>query len=140
MSPAGYSLQIDRSDLDRYLADGKAAIATVIDELASELESRIGEESASASVRVAQSWEVQPGGSPDERRVVSDVFFAALLARGTRGHGPATAPAMVFTVNGDTVRASFVQGIPANPFHERAIASTEAAADGIIEQLVAGLG
>lgn len=139
MTAAGFTLEIDRDDLDRYLENGRTAIAGLVDELASELESRVGEESASASARVAASWDVAPGRSADERRVVSDVFFAAFLARGTRGHGPASAQAMTFTVNGDFVRASFVAGIPANPFHERAIAGTEAAADGIIEQLVAGL-
>jgi hypothetical protein len=139
MTAKGFTLEIDRDDMDRYLADGKTAIAQLVDELASELESRIGEESASASARVAASWEVEPGPSADERRVVSDVFFAAFLARGTKGHDAATASVMQFTVDGNFVRASFVAGIPANPFHERAIAATEAAADGIIEQLIAGI-
>ena len=139
MTAPAMTVTVDRTDLDRYLADGKHAIAELVDELAKELDERLREESAGASKRVAASWEVEPGPSADERRVVSDVFFAAFLARGTAGHGPTKARAMTFEIKGDFVRAAFVAGIPANPFHERAIDATEAAASGIVEQLIAGL-
>lgn len=134
-----FTVEVDRHDLDRYLAAAKAGIGTLVDELAKKLKTELKAESESASKKVSDSWQIEPSDSPDERRVESDVFYAGFLARGTKGHGPTKAPRLVFSVKGNVVSPRFVAGIHADPFHERAIASTEAATAGIIDRLIAGI-
>jgi hypothetical protein len=130
-------LSVDDVELLRALDGAVDAVAAAIDEMAAELRDQVATESAGASRRVGDSWEVLRDGP--ERRVSSDVFFAAFLARGTRGHGPRRAPRLVFAIDGDVIRTGFVAGISANPFDMRAITATEARSEDVIARLIGGL-
>lgn len=136
--PERLYLEIDDADVRRMLEQGRLRLDKLVNEMAEELQRQVAKESDSASSRVAASWQIE-GSGKTERKVVSDVFFAPFLARGTAGHGPRKAERMIFSIEGRTVSASFVQGIPADPFDEQAIKTTEARADDVLARLFAGL-
>lgn len=126
-------VEIDRSDVDRLLREGKEALTRLIDRAAEELSTTVAQEASSASKRLGEAWQVETIG--EERRVYAPEFFAHFLARGTQAHGPKQADRMVFAVDGQTVYAAHVAGVPANPFGERAITSTESRLDALVAEV-----
>lgn len=128
-------IEIDRADLDRYIAESRDAIGRLIDVAAEDLSRTVGSEASSSSRRLADAWPVETQG--EDRRVFAPEFFAHFLARGTREHGPTRADRMVFAVDGQTVWATRVAGVRPNPFGERAIVSTESRLDEIVTRAFA---
>lgn len=126
----GLEVEIDRSDMDRYLAAGKERIGRLIDDVAEAVSETVGAEAGSASRRLNVPWPIEPAG--EDRRVYAPEFFAHFLARGTRDHGPRRADRLVFQVDGAWVSARHVAGVRANPFGERAVTSTEQRLDELV--------
>lgn len=132
------TFEVDRAQLDRLLAGADDAIDRLVGEVAERLRDEAARESGPASRTVSDSWKTKPGAIVEDAAIVwSDAWFAAFLARGTRAHGPRKAKRMVWVEDGKTIRASYVRGIRPDPFHERAIETTEAAADDILDRLIA---
>jgi hypothetical protein len=84
---------------------------------------------------LAEPWEEQLHGL--QASVAAPEFWAHFLAHGTSAHGPVSAERLVFTVEGETVFATSVSGIAANPFDERAMADTERNLSRILQQALA---
>ena len=139
MSGEEVPVLIDDRQVREMLRRAPGVIPALINEAAKELQAHLERESAEASTRVSESWKINQAGQFTST-VSSDVFFAGWLARGTRPHGPASAPRMVFSIDGHGVSASFVQGIPADPFEERAIAKAQDRVPTMLEYLVAEAG
>lgn len=129
---AEISVEIDFSDVQRYLDEGREAIARAIDAAAEDLAAVVGEEAESSSHRLGEPWPIEQVG--EDRRVYAPEFFAHFLARGTRDHGPRSGEFLVFEQDGQMVFARRVRGIPANPFGERAVERTEERLDAIITE------
>jgi len=92
-------------------------------------------EAGHASHRLAAPWAIEGIGST-ERRVVAPEWWAGFLAHGTQAHGPKKADHLVFTVDGEVVFADFVQGIPADPFDQRAVTRTASHVDEIMRRVI----
>jgi hypothetical protein len=132
-------VEIDDADVRRMLLRAHDLLPLLIDDAAEELRDKLATESAGASSRVSESWDVDQQGR-DTSKVSSDVFFAGWLARGTSPHGPRKAPRMVFAIDGHGVSTTFVQGVADDPFDERAIDKTQDRVPTLLEYLVAEAG
>lgn len=129
-------VEVDRSDLDRYIAESKDALARAIEAATEELSTTVATEASSASSRLGVAWPIEPGAGLD-RKVVAPEFFAHFLARGTRDHGPKRASRLVFEMAGGFVFATHVAGVRPNPFGERAVERVESRLDQLITETFA---
>lgn len=129
---------IDDAALKAALAVAGTRIDQIVDDLAATLQDNLEREAGPVSSRVAASFATTGSGS-DERRVSSSEFIATFLARGTRDHGPVSAPRLAFAIDGRFVRPLLVRGVRANPFDRRAVTQTEAAAPSIIARALEGI-
>lgn len=130
-------VELDLSELNRFLDSGKRAVDRTTDLVARSLRDNISTESSPVSSRISRSWRVRPGRGT-ERRVVAgeDAWFAHFLAGGTRPHGPRSANRLVFEIGNKTIWAKRVRGIPATHFDERAIDMTETRVDQIMSRAI----
>ena len=80
------------------------------------------------AVRVKRARREKPGWVVGSRRKVA--FFWPFVIGGTKAHGPRKARLLVWVTpnNTETVRATHVRGVPANPIVERVAARAEARA------------
>lgn len=111
---------VDLGDFTRDLSGVEWVIAHLVDLAAHEVSQRAESEGSGVASSLGEPWEVE-GSGPWERHVQAPVWWAHFLAGGTADHGPVSSPALVFEVSGGWVRASFVKGIPAEPFDQRAV-------------------
>ena len=112
----------------------------LVELVAQELAEAGAREAGPRSARLGEPWTVE-GAGPAERHVEAPEWWAHFLAGGTSPHGPAdAAERLVFEVNGETVWAQYVEGIAADHFDERAIASTRNKVDTILRQVIAEAG
>lgn len=128
-------ITVDEVAVDRYLSQGRKALAGMVDAFAKELEERVARESGSASSKLPGVWSI--GKDRRDTVVGTDYLPAGFLARGTQAHGPVHAPRLAFSVKGRFVQPMFVAGIRADPFHERAMDAVAHDAGDIISRLIA---
>lgn len=98
------------------------AISDFVRRVAEDERASLEAESASSAHGLAHSWAVQRRGR--DQRVYTRRFWAHFVERGTRPHGPKRATVLRFVVDGEDVWAQYVQGEPARPFVDRALART----------------
>lgn len=130
-----YSVTVDTSQIDALADRERQSLAKTVELIADVLMGELAKESGGASTRVADGWQKERQGA-DGMLVNNAEFFAGWLARGTRGHGPTSAPRMTFAIDGGVVSTTYVAGIRADPFDERAVRTTESDASDLIAQLV----
>lgn len=110
-------------------------LGLLIDEAAEDLADSLKEEGGKVSTRLGADWPIS-GDGPDERHVTAPEWWAHFLAGGTAPHGPRTQPRLAFSVDGQSVFAHYVRGLPPNPFDERAISRTSGRLDEIIGRVM----
>jgi hypothetical protein len=93
-------------------------------------------EGGAVTPKLGAPWEIT-GVGPTERQIVAPEWWAHFLAHGTRPHGPNNAQFLVFEVSGEMVFASFVSGVKATHFDERAV---ERAKSKVEQAIVRALG
>jgi hypothetical protein len=132
---ARVTITVDDDEVQALVRRVEGGMDRLVVEVADDLAGELAQEAQSASSRLGRKWEVT--GSGDEvRHIEAPEWWAHFLAGGTREHGPVTAQRLTFEVNGNFVSASHVRGIPANPFDERAIRTTQRRVDDIVRRLI----
>jgi len=133
-----FTITVDSDDFNRDMAAMLTAIPILIDRIADQLAEDLAQEGGSAASRLGAPWEIS-GTGPSERHVEAPEWWAHFIAGGTSGHGPVSAPQLVFDVGSGTVFAGFVSGIGATHFDEAAMSDTRMDLDAIFTKLVAEL-
>lgn len=116
----------------RRVAEG---VPDLVKFLADDLADYAAAEARGASSRLGAPWQVTVVG--EVGHVVAPEWWAHFVAGGTRAHGPRKAEKLVFEVDGETVFADWVEGMPSDPFDKRAIAKTETHVDDIMKRIIA---
>jgi hypothetical protein len=108
----------------------------IVELAAKDLADAAAQEGGEHSKRLGADWPVS-GTGPGERHVVAPEWWAHFVAGGTQAHGPARAQKLVFTVDGQQVRASRVSGTPATKFDERAVERSRSNLDDVVRRAIA---
>jgi hypothetical protein len=131
------TITIDDDELVRAIREVEGGIADLVHKVAEQLVQDVQAEGAGVHSKLAHGWTVDDSGNFDAAvRAPADAWWAHFVAGGTRSHGRPGGGRMVFTVDGQTVSASFVSGVTANPFDERAVKRTESKIDEILRRLI----
>jgi hypothetical protein len=127
----GVTFVVENEQVLAMLARVETGLSRIVGLVAEALALDAASEAGQVSTRLGQPWPVS-GTSPVERHVEAPEWWAHFLAGGTRSHGPTSAPQLAFEVDGNMVFASYVSGISADHFDERAVEQTKGRVDDII--------
>lgn len=139
MTTAGIAdivFDVDSEKMVRALREDDAALDRFVTEVARELEHHLEREGGALYPELGSDWNLDIGPFAATLRAPNEAWWAHFVARGTRAHSAKDGGRMVFTIDGETVSAERVGGIPANPFHERAMALTRTRLDDILRRLL----
>lgn len=134
MTTSSWTVTVDADRVILALKRVEGGIAEVVEQVAQELADQLSTEGGKVSSRLGAEWPVT--GSGDERHVEAPEWWAHFLAGGTADHGPTSAPRMAFVVDGQSVFATHVVGIPATHFDDQAAHNTESRIDQIMHDII----
>ena len=105
-----------------------------VEDLPERIAEMVAEEANEASRSRGVTWRPQ---TEPELGAVAEQWWAHLLARGTRPHGPRRASRLRFVVRGEVVWALQVTRLPPDPFDERAVVAARSRLDEVLRQALA---
>lgn len=127
--------EVDDAAFTNELRDTENDLDRLINDIAHDLARELGVAGGQHASELGNDWGVDGVGSY-ERHISSPVWWAHFISGGTQSHGPRTASKLVFTIDGETIFADEVRGIPATHFDEQAIAKTRSHVDDIVRRLI----
>jgi len=117
------TITVDDESVLRVLRQTEGALERVLTPIAQETARMAAEAGGAVTPKLGAPWEIEGEGS-FERKVRAPEWWAHFLAGGTKDHGPRNSPALVFTLDGNTIRAGRVRGVTATHFDKKAIDRT----------------
>lgn len=139
MATAGIAdivFDVDSEHMVRAMRKSEDALDRFVTEVARELEKHLEREGGALYPELGSDWNLDIGPFAATLRAPNEAWWAHFVARGTQAHEARDGGRMVFTIDGETVSAERVEGIPANPFHERAMVMTRTRLDDILRRLM----
>ena len=130
--------EVDEDAMVRALHGAVDRVEQLVGRVAMELADNLKTEGGTIYPQLGETWNVDRGPTQFQARVAApeEAWWAHFVAGGTKEHGPRRAERMLFEVDGETVAATRVSGVPANPFHERAMARTRSRVDDILRRMI----
>lgn len=115
---------VDEGDFLRDLDRVEGRVDLLLGAVARDLADNLEEEGGAIYPALGEPWDIEKGLTQVRVHAPEDAWWAHFVAGGTKDHGPRAADRMVFTVDGETVAAEHVAGVPATGFDKRAISRT----------------
>lgn len=122
-------LVVDDADVLRMLRRAREELDSFDERLAEMVAEQATEESRSRGI----TW--RPRTDPDVA-AEAEQWWAHFLARGTQAHGPRRRSRMRFFQDGEAVWATWVSGVRADPFHERAVVRARSKLDELLREVL----
>ena len=131
--------EVDDEAVQRKLKETDNDFDGLINLIAIDAARALESEGGKHSSRLGSGWQIE-GVGPFERHITppEDAWWAHFIAGGTSAHGPADAPYLVFSVDGDTIFTEHVEGIGATHFDEAAMSVTRRHLDDILRRAIGG--
>lgn len=139
MSGAALSITFEDDAILRSLGELERAVrVNLAGKAASAVKQYVEEEGRAVTPKLGEGWRIIGYGDTYTRHVRASKsnWWAHFFAGGTKDHGPRKAPALVFTVDGNTIRADHVRGITATHFDKKAIERAESRMSELLRQAI----